>query len=83
MLQQLRAWGWDAHIETFEVLYPTPRELELELLAPRRFRAALREPAIPGDRTSAATRGALPPYNVYGGDGDVHGRARLRQLRHA
>jgi N-acetylated-alpha-linked acidic dipeptidase len=71
VLQQLRAWGWDARIETFEVLYPTPRELELELLAPRHVRAALREPPIPGDRTSAATRGALPPYNAYGGDGDV------------
>ena len=71
VLQQLRAWGWDAHIETFEVLYPTPRELRLELLAPRRFRAALHEPPIPGDRTSGVTRGALPPYNAYGGDGDV------------
>jgi N-acetylated-alpha-linked acidic dipeptidase len=75
VLQRLRAWGWDARIDTFEILYPTPRELELELLAPRRFRAALREPAIPGDRTAAGKRGALPPYNVYGGDGDV--RAEL------
>ena len=25
MLEQFRAWGWDAHIETFEVLYPTPK----------------------------------------------------------
>ena len=73
VLQQLRAWGWDARIETFDVLYPTPRQLQLELLAPRRFRAALREPAIRGDRTSAISSGALPPYNAYGGDGDVHG----------
>src|ERR1700744_6484722 len=21
-LQQFKAWGWDAHIETFEILYP-------------------------------------------------------------
>jgi hypothetical protein len=25
VLAQFRDWGWDAHIETFEVLYPTPR----------------------------------------------------------
>src|ERR1700693_2080333 len=25
MLQQFRAWGWDAEIETFNVLYPTPK----------------------------------------------------------
>ncbi|HET8940793.1 MAG TPA: folate hydrolase, partial [Rudaea sp.] len=24
MLANFRAWGWDAHIETFDVLYPTP-----------------------------------------------------------
>ena len=24
VLAQFREWGWDAHIETFEVLYPTP-----------------------------------------------------------
>jgi N-acetylated-alpha-linked acidic dipeptidase len=73
LLERLRAWGWDAHLETFYVLYPTPRRVALELLAPRPFRAALVEPAIPGDRTSARTRGALPPYNVYGADGDVSG----------
>ena len=70
---QLAAWGWDARIETFDVLYPTPRELRLELLAPRRWRAALREPPVPGDASSAAARGALPPYNIYGADGDVSG----------
>jgi N-acetylated-alpha-linked acidic dipeptidase len=75
VLQQLRSWGWEARIETFEVLYPTPRRLELEMLAPRRFRAALREPPIPGDRSSAHARGSLPPYVAYGGDGDV--RAEL------
>jgi N-acetylated-alpha-linked acidic dipeptidase len=23
-LAQYKSWGWDAHIETFDVLYPTP-----------------------------------------------------------
>ena len=28
---------------------------------------------MPGDRSSANTAAALPPYNVYGADGDVTG----------
>jgi N-acetylated-alpha-linked acidic dipeptidase len=71
VLGQFRAWGWDAHIETFEVLYPTPKEERLELLGPTPFRAALSEPALPGDATSQIHDGALPPYAAYGGDGDV------------
>jgi N-acetylated-alpha-linked acidic dipeptidase len=71
VLQQLRAWGWDAHIETFEVLYPTPRELKLELLAPPAISRRAARACDPRDRTAASTRGALPPYNAYGGDGDV------------
>ncbi len=70
MLKKFRAWGWDAHIETFEVLYPTPKKVALELLGPQPFTATLHEPPVTGDATSALS-GALPPYNVYGGDGDV------------
>jgi N-acetylated-alpha-linked acidic dipeptidase len=73
MLGLFRAWGWDARIETFYVLYPTPRRVALALEAPRRYRAALTEPPLAGDRSSARTQGALPPYNVYGADGDVAG----------
>jgi len=70
MLAQFREWGWDARIETFSVLYPTPKTELLELVAPNRYKAKLFEPPVPGDATSA-TPGALPPYNAYGGDGDV------------
>jgi N-acetylated-alpha-linked acidic dipeptidase len=73
MLQQFRNWGWDASIETFSVLYPTPRHVSLQLIAPSHFIARLHEPAIKGDASSAHTAGALPPYNVYGADGDVSG----------
>jgi N-acetylated-alpha-linked acidic dipeptidase len=73
MLAQFRSWGWDARIETFYVLYPTPKHVALELEAPHRYRATLSEPPIAGDRSSARTQGALPPYNVYGADGDVTG----------
>ena len=73
ILAKFREWGWDASIETFQVLYPTPRELRLELTAPTHYVAKLREPPISGDRTSTQTRDELPPYNVYGADGDVSG----------
>ncbi len=71
MLAKFKAWGWDARIETFDVLYPTPKSHTLELIEPIRFTAALTEPPIDGDSTSSSTEGALPPYNVYGADGDV------------
>jgi N-acetylated-alpha-linked acidic dipeptidase len=66
-----KQWGWDAQIETFDVLYPTLKQHTLELVGPTKFVASLKEPPIPGDETSARTSGALPPYNVYGADGDV------------
>ena len=70
-LAKFKEWGWDAHIETFEVLYPTPKSESLELVSPTAFKARLNEPAIAGDRTSQDPVGGLPPYNVYGADGDV------------
>ncbi len=70
-LKKFREWGWDASIETFSVLYPTPREVSLELVAPGHFTARLTEPPVAGDSTSAKTKDQLPAYNVYGADGDV------------
>jgi N-acetylated-alpha-linked acidic dipeptidase len=66
-----KQWGWDARIETFEVLYPTLKKHTLEMVGPTKFVASLKEPAVPGDESSSRTAGAVPPYNVYGGDGDV------------
>jgi len=68
-----REWGWEVSIERFSVLYPTPREVLLELVAPTHVVAQLREPAVPGDATSTQTAAELPAYNVYGADGDVSG----------
>jgi N-acetylated-alpha-linked acidic dipeptidase len=73
ILAKFREWGWDAAIETFSVLYPTPRELRVELTAPTHFVARLAEPPVKGDATSTQVRAELPPYNVYGADGDVTG----------
>jgi N-acetylated-alpha-linked acidic dipeptidase len=70
-LAQFKAWGWDAHIETFDVLDPTPIAESLELLGPRPFKATLQEPPIPGDTSATATQPALPAYLEFQGDGDV------------
>src|SRR5882672_9758981 len=71
VLGQFREWGWDAHIETFEVLYPTPTSETLELLGANPFKATLTEPPVAGDESSARTKNALPAYVAYQGDGDV------------
>ena len=71
MLAKLKSWGWDAHIETFYVLYPTPKTVAVELLGPRPYKLHLIEPPIPGDASSEQTKDVLPPYLAYQGDGDV------------
>jgi N-acetylated-alpha-linked acidic dipeptidase len=73
VLAQLKSWGWDAHIETFQVLYPTPKHELLEMVGPVPFKAQLNEPPVAGDASSAVRENALPPYLVYAADGDVTG----------
>lgn len=76
-LAQFKEWGWDARIETFWVLYPTPQEVALELVngpngnggAP--FKATLTEPPVPGDESSTRQQDALPAYVAFQGDGEV------------
>jgi N-acetylated-alpha-linked acidic dipeptidase len=70
-LALFKQWGWDAHIERFDVLYPTPITTTVELVAPQRITLGGQEPPIPEDPSSANTAGALPPYVAYQGDGDV------------
>src|SRR5215469_11292528 len=71
ILSKFKEWGWDAHIETFKVLFPTPKERVLELVAPTRFVAKLEEPTVPEDPTSEQRDEQLPTYNAYSIDGDV------------
>ncbi|HEV2176771.1 MAG TPA: M28 family metallopeptidase [Terriglobia bacterium] len=71
ILSKYKEWGWDAHIETFHVLFPTPKERVVELVAPTKFVAKLREPPVAGDPTSSQQSEQLPTYNVYSADGDV------------
>jgi N-acetylated-alpha-linked acidic dipeptidase len=71
ILSQFKAWGLNAQIETFNVLFPTPKERVLELIAPTKYVAKLQEPPVPGDPTSNQTSEQLPTYNAYSIDGDV------------
>lgn len=68
ILAQYKQFGWDAHIETFQVLFPTPK---LRLLEMPGFTAKLAEPAVAGDPTSAQQGEQLPTYNAYSPDGDI------------
>ena len=67
------SWGFQASIETFDVLFPTPLERSLEMLAPTYYRARLDEPALAADSTSDQRDEQLPTYNAYSIDGDVEG----------
>jgi N-acetylated-alpha-linked acidic dipeptidase len=71
MLAKFKEWGWDASIEQFDVLFPTPKERRLELVEPSKFTAKLEEPVVALDPTSNQKSEQLPSYNAYSIDGDV------------
>ena len=71
ILSKYEEWGWDAHIETFQVLFPTPKERLLEMVEPTKFMAKLQEPPVSVDPTSSQQDEQLPSYNAYSIDGDV------------
>ncbi len=71
ILAKFKEWGLNAQIETFDVLFPTPRERAVELIEPMRFAAKLEEPAVPVDPTSNQQSEQLPIYNAYSIDGEV------------
>jgi len=73
ILAKFKEFGFDAKIEAFDVLFPTPKERAVELLEPVRFSATLREPAENIDPTSGQMDEQLPTYNAYSIDGDVTG----------
>src|SRR4051812_38693901 len=71
MLAKFKGWGLDAHIESFDVLFPTPKTRVLEMVEPTKFIAKLEEPVLAIDPTSKQTAEQLPVYNAYSADGDV------------
>ncbi len=71
LVARYKEWGWDAHIEQFDVLYPTPKTRVVELVEPTTFKAKLDEPPLPGDPYTQEKSTQLPGYNIYSADGDV------------
>ncbi|HZV59285.1 MAG TPA: M28 family peptidase, partial [Candidatus Eremiobacteraceae bacterium] len=74
LLAKFKEFGLDAHIENFDVLFPTPKERLVELVSGGpKFVAKLAEPPLPQDPTSNQQAEQLPTYNAYSPDGDVTG----------
>ena len=70
LLARFKAMGFDARIEQFEAWMPRPVSRTLELVAPERYTATLREPALSQDPTTGQPD-QLPTFNAYSADGDV------------
>jgi len=68
---QFQEWGFDARIETFDVLFPTPKIRILEMAEPVSFRASLDFPSLKNGPAQAKREEILPSYNAYSIDGDV------------
>ena len=73
MVEQFESWGFEARLDEYQVLFPTPKVRELEMLAPTQYTALLREPVLDVDATSGIEDDRLPTYNAYSADGDVTG----------
>src|SRR5580704_12453741 len=72
LLARYKEFGLDAHIESFDVLFPTPQERVVELVeGGPKFVAKLQEPPVKEDPTSSQQADQLPTYNAYSKDGDV------------
>lgn len=70
---QFKSWGYEAEIESYKVLFPTPKERLLEMTGPVKFKAKLAEPALKEDAASNQVNEQLPVYNAWSPDGDVTG----------
>ena len=70
VLAKFKSWGLNADIEQSEALMPFPVERVVELVAPERYTAVLKEPAVAADPDSGDA-GQLPTFNAYSADGDV------------
>lgn len=73
LLNKFKSFGLDARIETYQVLFPTPKTRVLEMTGPTTYKAILKEPALKEDATSGQTKEQLDIYNCWSADGDVSG----------
>lgn len=66
-----KQWGYQTEIDTYYVLFPTPKTRVVELLGAKPYKAKLEEPVVPGDKYTTQRAEQLPTYNAYSADGDV------------
>jgi N-acetylated-alpha-linked acidic dipeptidase len=71
IMAKWKSWGLDPHIESFDVLFPMPKERAVELIEPTQYTAKLQEPPVNVDPTSNQQSEQLPTYNAYSIDGDA------------
>ena len=67
VLGWMKNWGLDAKIETYKVLFPTPKTRVLEMGT---YKATLKEAAINTDPSTGQVD-ELATYNAWSADGDV------------
>jgi len=77
---KFKEFGFETQIESYDVLFPTPKERQVELLECKgdsiancavKFDAKLEEPKLAIDPTSGQKSEQLPTYNAFSRDGDV------------
>ncbi len=71
MMNQFKSWGFEAKIETYQVLFPYPKVRLLEMTAPGKYTASLKAESVEGDKYTAQGEALLPSYNAFSTDGDV------------
>ncbi|WGK65597.1 transferrin receptor-like dimerization domain-containing protein [Croceiramulus getboli] len=71
MKKQFQSWGYEARIDTYQVLFPYPKVRELTLTAPSTYKAKLTAVPVEGDEFTAQGDALLPSYNAFSTDGDV------------
>src|SRR5688572_8836704 len=71
MANLFKSWGFDTKIETYYVLFPSPKTRLLEQTGSRPYKARLEEPTLQEDKTSGQKNEQLATYNAYSADGDV------------
>lgn len=71
MLNLFKSWGYQAAIEEYQVLFPTPKYRLVELLGSRPYKCKLEESTLAEDKTSGQKSEQLPTYNAFSADGDV------------
>ncbi|MCH8334472.1 MAG: M28 family peptidase [Proteobacteria bacterium] len=69
----LKSWGYAVEIAEYQILLPTPKIREIELLAPTQFKATLREDSLEEDPSTFVRDELIAPYNAFSIDGEVEG----------